>query len=182
MSAVTSNIMADRAETIRAIVAEGDAAHLTSSEKALEAGALLVDAKADCLHGEWLPFLERAGVPERKAQRLMTLAGSGLKSDTVSDLGGIKGALRFITLRDDTVSVFASLEFDGWHDVLARRLAGESVGDLPGVDMASLARDARRLMDLQPRFSEMVAMFRSNEWTPEEAMHVVLTGSTPAAA
>ena len=43
-----------------------------------------------------LPFLKRSGVPERKAQRYMKLAWSGLKSDSVSDLGGIKAALRWM--------------------------------------------------------------------------------------
>lgn len=94
-----SNTQADQAEEIKTLVAESDAAHLTSIEKALEAGHRLVTAKADCLHGTWLPFLERAGVQERKAQRLMTLARSGLKSVTVSEMGGIKKALQFLSRR-----------------------------------------------------------------------------------
>lgn len=94
-----SNSLTSRAECIRSLVAESDAAAATGIEKALEAGHALVSAKDDCKHGEWLPFLERAGVQERKAQRLMKLAKSGLKSDTVSDLG-IMGALRFISLRE----------------------------------------------------------------------------------
>lgn len=94
-----SNAQADLAEDIKALVQASDTAALESIEKALEAGHHLVAAKADCPHGTWLPFLERAGVQERKAQRLMKLARSGLKSVTVSDLG-IMGALRFISLRE----------------------------------------------------------------------------------
>ena len=42
-----TNYLADQAETIRGIVAKSEAAALTSIE-ALEAGRLLVAAKADC--------------------------------------------------------------------------------------------------------------------------------------
>jgi Protein of unknown function (DUF3102) len=70
-------------------------AERTAIEAVLAAGAALCEAKDACKHGEWLPFLDAAGVPERIAQRYMRLARSGLKSDTVSDLGGIKAALRW---------------------------------------------------------------------------------------
>ncbi|WOH55373.1 DUF3102 domain-containing protein [Bradyrhizobium sp. BWC-3-1] len=100
--AFDSIALADRAETVRELIAGSDAAHTQSIEKAMEAGRLLVAAKGDCKHGEWLPFLKRAGVPERKAQRLMQIAESNLKSDTVTDLG-IGGALRFLQLRERAV-------------------------------------------------------------------------------
>ena len=85
-------VLADR---VRSTLDESDAAEKTAIDKVLQAGGLLCEAKEACAHGEWLPFLERGGVPERKAQRYMKLARSGLKSDTVSDLGGIKAALRW---------------------------------------------------------------------------------------
>jgi hypothetical protein len=107
---LTSNHLADRAETVRALVADSDKSHRDSITKALEAGRLLVAAKADCKHGEWLPFLKRASVPERKAQRLIQIAESNLKSDTVTDLG-IGGALRFLQLRER-----ASRHFQEAHD------------------------------------------------------------------
>lgn len=91
-----SNILADLAEQVKAASSASTDAERTSIAKALEAGALLVQAKDACSHGEWLPFLERAGVPERKAQRLIRLARSGLKSDTVSDLGGIRATLDWL--------------------------------------------------------------------------------------
>ena len=46
-----------------------------------------MEAKAACGHGEWLPWLAAAGVPERTAQRMMKLSAAGFESDTVSDLG-----------------------------------------------------------------------------------------------
>lgn len=70
-------------------------AQKTAAEKALEAGHLLAEAKMEVAHGEWLPFLKRATIPERQAQRLMLLHRSCMKADTVSDLG-IRGALEFL--------------------------------------------------------------------------------------
>jgi hypothetical protein len=92
------NRLSDLAGRIRDASEAMNAASHEAAERALEAGALLIEAKAECGHGDWLPFLERAGLHERQAQRLMRLAGSGLKSDTVSDLG-IRGALDLIAKR-----------------------------------------------------------------------------------
>lgn len=105
-----TNSQADAAEAIKSIVAASDAAATQSIEKAIEAGHALIAAKDTAPHGTWLPFLARAGVPERKAQRLMKLAASGLKSDTVSDLGGVTGALRFLGKRDIATEMMASLD------------------------------------------------------------------------
>jgi hypothetical protein len=118
-----SNILADRAETVRLLVLDSENAHKESVTKALEAGRLLVAAKADCKHGEWLPFLKRAGVPERKAQRLMQIAESNLKSDTVTDLG-ISGALRFLQLRERAVRHFE----DALDDIAAGGFGVEQLG------------------------------------------------------
>jgi hypothetical protein len=76
-----------------------DKASVTVAVNALAAGNALIEAKALVKHGEWLPFLKEAGVQERTAQRYMTLARSGLKSDTVTDLGGIKAALHYLSQR-----------------------------------------------------------------------------------
>jgi len=91
-----SNNLADLAERIREAQADIRNAEEAAASRALEAGRLLCQAKAECRHGDWLPFLGRAGMAERQAQRFMQLARSGLKSDTVSDLGGIKAALSYL--------------------------------------------------------------------------------------
>ena len=70
-----------------------------AASAAIGAGKMLIDAKGLCGHGEWLPWLKALGIHERTARRYMTLAASNLKSDTVSDLGGITPALRFLRLR-----------------------------------------------------------------------------------
>jgi hypothetical protein len=96
MSVQTSNRLTDLSARIRQARARAKVASVESAEQYLEAGRLLIEAKEACKHGEWLPFLEMAGVPERQAQRLMQLARSGLKPDTVSDLGGVKAALEHL--------------------------------------------------------------------------------------
>jgi hypothetical protein len=93
-----NNMLADLAGRIQ--IAETAMAESSQkmAEQALVAGRLLLEAKEACKHGEWLQFLAMAGTGERQAQRLMTLARSGLKSDTVSELG-IRGALQLIAKR-----------------------------------------------------------------------------------
>lgn len=113
-----TNAEAALAETVNALISASDAAALTSIDKALEAGALLVEAKSSASYGSWLPFLARAGVPERKAQRLMTLARSGLKSDTVSDLGGIKAALQWYALKRKAEAKLVTLKHKNWGALL----------------------------------------------------------------
>ncbi|NLS07629.1 DUF3102 domain-containing protein [Rhizobium sp. P32RR-XVIII] len=104
-----SNTLADLAECVKLASEASALAEMTTIDKALEAGSLLCQAKDACKHGEWLPFLERAGVGERQARRLMQISRSGLKSDTVSDLGGIKGALAFISKRNAAVEMLSSI-------------------------------------------------------------------------
>jgi hypothetical protein len=99
MTKELTNSLADLAERIRDANATSEAAALTSIEKALVAGRLLMEAKSECRHGEWSPFLGRAGIHERQARRLMQLAKSGMKTDTVSELGGLKAALDHLVKR-----------------------------------------------------------------------------------
>src|SRR5690606_29586927 len=91
-----SNSLADLAERVKEATVASALAERTGAEKALEAGGFLTQAKDQCKYGEWLPFLERAGVPERQAQRLMQLARSGLNPTLVSDLGGIGASLKWL--------------------------------------------------------------------------------------
>jgi hypothetical protein len=91
-----SNSLADLAERIRVAASAVATAEHAAAEQAINAGKLLREAKGQCRHGEWLAFLDRAAMPERKAQRYMQLAASGLKPDTVSDLGGIGATLRWM--------------------------------------------------------------------------------------
>ncbi len=60
---------------------------VTAAEKALSAGAALVEARALCGHGQWGPWLREVGVSERTAQRYMLLHKAGCKPAIVADLG-----------------------------------------------------------------------------------------------
>lgn len=99
MTAAGSNRLPVLAAETRQALVDIAKATATASEKSFEVGNALLEAKAIVKHGEWLPFLTDIGIQERTAQRYMTLAGSDLKSDTVSLLGGMTAALRFLRLR-----------------------------------------------------------------------------------
>ena len=58
-----------------------------SEESYMDAAAKLVKARDLCEHGEWLPWLEKAGIPKRTSQRMMRLARSGVKSAIVAHFG-----------------------------------------------------------------------------------------------
>lgn len=96
-----SNRLTHLACEVRAAHADMEAALQTSAQRAIDAGRALIEAKELCGHGGWLPWLAEAGVRERTAQRLMKLAASNLESDTVSLLGGVSRALKFIRLREE---------------------------------------------------------------------------------
>jgi hypothetical protein len=100
------------AAQVRCAAADIAAATAAMAEKAIEAGHALVEAKSLIGHGGWLPFLVEAGVHERTAQRYMELARSNLTSDTVSLLGGVTAALRFLHLRENGVQLFAQAKRD----------------------------------------------------------------------
>jgi len=72
------------AEELRSEVDAAEADYQSAVQHAIRAGELLVEAKAQVKHGEWLPWLE-ANFPgsERSAQTYMRLAR---KSATVADL------------------------------------------------------------------------------------------------
>lgn len=105
-----SNRLPALAADVAKSIADMDAAMLSSAQHAIDAGHALIEAKSLCEHGQWLPWLDSTGVPERKAQRLMKLAASGLQSDNMSDLGGISRALRFIRLREAAMRHFENAE------------------------------------------------------------------------
>lgn len=133
----SSNRLPILAAEIKQAQQDIEKATTVASDKAIFTGHALIEAKALVAHGEWLPFLQAAGVHERTAQRLMTLAESRLQSDFVSYLGGPTAALRFLSLRQRALKAFDEAE--------ASALAG--VGAVEPIEAA---------MDLIER---MVAMF-----------------------
>lgn len=67
---------------------------------AMKAGALLIEAKAQTGHGEWLPWLERTGVPQRSAHVYMRLARELPNSQHAADFGSIREALAYLSAGD----------------------------------------------------------------------------------
>ena len=94
--------MSNRLEHLRHVASTEFERHTKATAEAtqayLDCGAALLEAKETCRHGKWLPWLVASGVPERTAQRMMKLAATGLKSDTVTDLGGVKAALDYAAM------------------------------------------------------------------------------------
>lgn len=112
---VLSNSLTVLAKEVRDALNVSASAEKTAISAAIVAGRLLNEAKAGCQHGDWLPFLSRARVPERTAQRYMRLASSGLKPDTVSDLGGIKATLHWLEgLRLPELDEYLLVSLDGF--------------------------------------------------------------------
>ena len=65
-----------------------------SVNAALDAGALLTEAKGRLQHGEWGDWLHRVGLASRTASMWMKLAGMDLTAEDVIDRGGIVQTLR----------------------------------------------------------------------------------------
>ena len=67
-----------------------------SVEEWHSAAVLLAEARELAAHGEWGRFLETAGIPERTARNMLRLAP--FKSETVSDLGGVRATLDVLSM------------------------------------------------------------------------------------
>lgn len=78
-----SNYLTDIAERAGDAFRRGKARSQEAAQAYLDDGALLIEAKAACAHGEWLPFLSRADIPRRTASRIMRIAESGLDAETL---------------------------------------------------------------------------------------------------
>ena len=109
MGAVLSNRLADLAERIGEAARRGKAHKLARLSAHIEAGELLREARAECRHGEWGAVLARAGLHERTARNWMRLAATGLKPETVSDLGGMKATLAALAREGKSATVAARL-------------------------------------------------------------------------
>ena len=125
-------------------------AHAESTAAYLETGALLIEAKASQGHGEWLPWLADRGIPARQAQRMITLAASGLKCDTAAYLG-IRLSLDCIATNkaeaEHTINVYGrvGLDVSSVRDLQSflEVMLGERECSIPGMEglQAMITRD-----------------------------------------
>ena len=108
-----TNFQCERADSIAAIVGRHKRAAREGAETAVEAGRMLAAAKGDCQHGAWLPFLVRAGIPERTARNWMTLAKAvdegHFEIGHVADMG-VRECLYWYSKRDMLHRIFAAGE------------------------------------------------------------------------
>ena len=96
-----------------------------SYDAAIAAGQLLVQARRELAHGEFVAFAERAGLIARTAQRWMQLARAGFDADRIAAFGGVRKALDSLARpKSDTVS---HLTGDTADDVRRRELESENV-------------------------------------------------------
>lgn len=110
-----SNRLCILAAEVARLHTEAEAHSKEAAEKAIKAGLALIEAKSLVKHGEWMGWLAGAAINDRKAQRYMQIARSGLKSDTVSDLGGIKGTIAFLgkwqpPQAEDALFIYADMQ------------------------------------------------------------------------
>src|SRR5215467_3442763 len=107
-----SNSLTDLRERLKIEHAAVNGAMNESLIHAMAAGDILIEAKAQLKHGQWLPWVKMSGVSERTAQRYVRLARCRAdieaKSDTVSDLG-LSGALAMLAVRRDAGDPIARL-------------------------------------------------------------------------
>ena len=102
--ALVSNRLIDLAERSGELFRHGRARTAEAAAAYLECGRLLAEAKAECGHGQWLPFLARARIPERTARRMMRLHRSGTDPDTLAE-HGVQAALASIARPSKSVTV-----------------------------------------------------------------------------
>ena len=95
MTVLLSNRLCHLADEVRAAEATIHRSTEQSRVAFLTAGALLVEAKDICRHGEWLTFLKRAGVSRQRAAEMMKVARAGLQMPELRTLGGIRAALKY---------------------------------------------------------------------------------------
>ena len=130
---ILSNRLTDLAERAGEAFRRGQARTIEAAADYLETGRLLAEAKAECGHGQWLPFLARAGIPVRTAQRMTRLAASGLSAETLA-AQGIRATLAGMGRpeKNDTVS-----------HLKPGSASGTSVTDGPKDKRRSLYRERR---------------------------------------
>jgi hypothetical protein len=108
-----SNALADLAARIKIEHEAAAGALKRTLTHAMAAGDLLLEAKAQLKHGEWLPWLEaRCGIPERTARLYMRLARnreelSKRQNGNVADLT-VRGALAVLSAAPDSFAVKAA--------------------------------------------------------------------------
>ena len=78
------------AAVLRELAERAASAHGRSIEAWLETASILLEARELSNHGQWATFLEDSGLGERTARRMLQFARAGIKTVTVTVLGGVR--------------------------------------------------------------------------------------------
>jgi len=126
---VLSNRMADLAERAGEAFRLGRARSVEAAHAYIQCGLILAEAKTETGHGQWLPFLERADIPPRTAQRMMKLAATGMDAETLADKG-VKAALADLSrpAKNDTVTHLETADWSPADRARARRDERRALG------------------------------------------------------
>ena len=95
---MTNTTQSNSLATLSALAKKAKVHYSRSLEEWVACAAVLKEARAICPHGQWLPFLAEARVPQRTAHRMIRFADAGLKFATVADLGGIRETDRLLAI------------------------------------------------------------------------------------
>lgn len=167
-----TNRQHELAHVVKAATERHERASLEAHGAYLEAGAALVEARADAKRGTWGPFLEAAGVGERTAQRMMQVAKSGAKPVTVTGFGGVRAYLEWLAVADRVVWAddFAWLNFSGgcYHTAPSTALA--AVCEAPGFD------------DMGRSYAETLSACRAQDAVRERVADDVFSGHADRSA
>ena len=75
-------------------VSRAQAGRLQALEAAIEGGGLLKMARQMTVHGDWILWLEKAGLNRRTANDWIRLSDLGMPAEQVLELGGMRAVLR----------------------------------------------------------------------------------------
>ena len=94
-------------------------------EAAITVGGLLLEMRTALKHGEFGPYVAGLDIEERTARNWIAVARTGFKSETVSDLGGLKAILAALSGRQHPIN----------------RIAAETYAEHCPADETALVRD-----------------------------------------
>ena len=112
---------------------------------AWETGKLLTEIKSRLNHGEWLPWLKSAGIPQRTASDWMRIS----QISSAANLTSIRAALKEASFLSDLERIWPNYR-DHWPLIEPRIQAGQR-------DPEKLLEDTRSLSDLAVRVRAALA-------------------------
>jgi hypothetical protein len=150
-----SNVLADLAARIRQEHEAAAVAVRHGVEHAINAGDLLIEAKAQLKHGQWLPWLSKhCQIPERTAQLYMRLARHASEIRNVADLT-VRKAIEALAPPQTEEEALAA----------ATLAEGEAILERIAVAEANLMDEVRAKMERQRAFAiDFFELSPSEQW------------------